>query len=169
DRGRIDNLDDQAGAEPLQQAVDPVRQRLEIARQVIRQCRGGFLSPQLFADSHLLERQLAVLTVVEDGRRVGNDLDRHGLHLKTSTNGPRIHLPNTPPAERVQSGLSAPSRGAGGLAGDGSKELACWWIRGRSSRKWPGTRQWRRSPSSSCRRSPLGRARRGQVRSRSHA
>lgn len=82
DRGRVKDVDSQSRAVSTKEIVNPVRYDLELEGEVIRQGLGCLVAPQALTDPHLLECQLAMLAVIEDGRRVRDDLDRNRLHRR---------------------------------------------------------------------------------------
>jgi hypothetical protein len=75
DRGGIEDVDTNTPTVSIQQSVDPIGHGLKLARKVFGQGLSRLTAPQPFTDPNLPKRQLAVLAVIEDRRRVGDDLD----------------------------------------------------------------------------------------------
>src|SRR6266542_3747550 len=80
DRCGVDDADADLRSKRGKQPVDPVRQRLEVLGEIIGQRTGSSLSAHALAQADFTECQLAMLAVIEGGRCVGDDLDRHRLH-----------------------------------------------------------------------------------------
>ena len=75
DRRRIEDVDTNLRSVTLEESMDPVGDQLELERKILGQGVRGLASTETLADPDLLERQLAMLAVIEGRRRIRDDLD----------------------------------------------------------------------------------------------
>jgi hypothetical protein len=80
DGGRIDDAHPKPVSEPLQELVDVVGKKGEVLPEILGQGGTRLLAMDAISEAHLTERQLAVLTVIENRRRVRDYLYIDRLH-----------------------------------------------------------------------------------------